>query len=529
MSQDLKCDILIVGGGCGGVAAALSACSMGLSVVLSEEYDWIGGQLTSQLVPPDEHRWIEQFGATKRYRDFRNRIRRLYQSELPLTDAAKSNPTLNPGSGWVSRICFEPRIGWIALLTMLQPYMSCGRLKILKRTIPIAAETHGDFLCSVTFRHKETQNIVLVEAKFVLDATELGDILELAQVESVTGAEAQSETGEEHAEVGEAHPARMQGITWCAILAHDEGSHRTIDRPADYSRWKDLQPANWPTKLFDFEIINPITGAKRVLPLFGKTEDDWANLFSYRQIRDPKIFDSSPVPHPATVVNWPQNDYYLKPIIGVAEFEKALTLDEAKSQTLNLLYWLQTDAPRHDGGTGYPGLYLCPELAGTEDGLAQAPYIRESRRIRSLFTITEPMVSVEANPSQDRARPMPKPVGVGLYRMDLHPCTDLGPTIDLGALPYQIPLGALLPVRMKNLIAAAKNIGTTHITNGCYRLHPTEWNIGESAGLLAAFCCLKSCQPHEVLQSDSVFDEFCELLHQQGVETEWPADLSSTG
>ena len=43
-------------------------------------------------------------------------------------------------------------------------------------------------------------------------------------------------------------------------------------------------------------------------------------------------------------------------------------------------------------------------------------------------------------------------------------------------------------MRISNLIAAAKNIGTTHITNGCFRLHPVEWNIGEAAGALAAFC-----------------------------------------
>nr|WP_246320979.1 FAD-dependent oxidoreductase [Paenibacillus germinis] len=27
-----------------------------------------------------------------------------------------------------------------------------------------------------------------------------------------------------------------------------------------------------------------------------------------------------------------------------------------------------------------------------------------------------------------------------------------------------------------------------HITNGCYRLHPVEWIIGEAAGYLAADC-----------------------------------------
>src|SRR3712207_8348422 len=49
----------------GGCAAALAACRAGLRVVLSEETDWIGGQLTSQAVPPDEHPWIESFGCTR--------------------------------------------------------------------------------------------------------------------------------------------------------------------------------------------------------------------------------------------------------------------------------------------------------------------------------------------------------------------------------------------------------------------------------------------------------------------------------
>jgi hypothetical protein len=44
--------------------------------------------------------------------------------------------------------------------------------------------------------------------------------------------------------------------------------------------------------------------------------------------------------------------------------------------------------------------------------------------------------------------------------------------------PFQIPMGALILVRIRNLLAAAKNIGTTHITNG---LHPVEWNTGEAA------------------------------------------------
>src|SRR3954470_21602063 len=114
----MKADILIVGGGTGGVAAALAASSMGLRVILTEETDWIGGQLTSQAVPPDEHPWIESFGCTRRYRQFRDGVRQHYRAQYPLTAAAKSDVHLNPGGGSVSRLCCEPRVALSVLQNM---------------------------------------------------------------------------------------------------------------------------------------------------------------------------------------------------------------------------------------------------------------------------------------------------------------------------------------------------------------------------------------------------------------------------
>ena len=48
--KEVRTDILVAGGGVGGVAAALAAVSLGRRVVLTEETDWLGGQLTSQAV-----------------------------------------------------------------------------------------------------------------------------------------------------------------------------------------------------------------------------------------------------------------------------------------------------------------------------------------------------------------------------------------------------------------------------------------------------------------------------------------------
>ena len=113
-------------------------------------------------------------------------------------------------------------------------------------------------------------------------------------------------------------------------------------------------------------------------------------------------------------------------------------------------------------------------------------------------------------------------VGVGSYRIDLHPSTEGDNYIDISSLPFQIPLGALIPQRVENLLPAAKNLATTHITNGCYRLHPVEWNIGESAGALVAFCLGKSAVPRQVRSQAKLLAEFQKLLQSQGVEIEWP-------
>jgi hypothetical protein len=112
--------------------------------------------------------------------------------------------------------------------------------------------------------------------------------------------------------------------------------------------------------------------------------------------------------------------------------------------------------------------------------MAHEPYVRESRRIRAEFTVREQHLSVAARGDQGPVK-FADSIGVGAYRIDLHPSTGGDSYIDLDVWPFQIPLGALIPVRVENLLPAAKNIGTTHVTNGCYRLHPVDWSIGEAA------------------------------------------------
>jgi hypothetical protein len=523
--MDANCDILIVGGGTGGCAAALAAASLGRRVILTEVTDWVGGQLTTQIVPPDEHPWIEQFGCTRRYRQYRDGIRQYYRDHYPLLPAARMAPHLNPGGGNVSALCHEPRVGVAVLEQMMAYPRACGFLEVRLRREPIAVEINGDKVRSVTLRNLETGQTETISADYILDATELGDLLPLARVEYVTGAESQKETGEAHAVNGPAQPDNVQSFTWCFPLGYDPDGEHVIDKPVQYERWRDYEPKlspPYPGRLLSWDCYEAHSQKAWTQTLFlEEGKNPWTSLWLYRRLIAREHYLPGAMPQEVTLVNWAQNDYYVQNIIDQPEAIVARSLEESRQLSLSLLYWMQTEAPRPDGGQGYPGLCLRPDVSGTSDGLAKYPYIRESRRIRAVFTVLEQHVAVTARPGK-LAEPFPDSVGIGHYGMDLHATTGGNNSPHRKCLPFQIPLGALLPVRVENLLPACKNIGTTHITNGAYRLHPIEWNIGEAAGLLAAFSLSRKTLPRTVRERPALLAEFQGLLQAQGIELAWP-------
>jgi hypothetical protein len=529
---EVDTDVLVVGGGLGGVAAALAACRAGCRVVLTEQTDWIGGQLTSQAVPPDEHPWVEQFGVTRSYRELRDGIRDYYRRHYPLRPEARAHPELNPGAGLVSKLCHEPRVALAVLESMLAPHRAAGRLTVLTEAVPEHADTDGDRVRAVRLRDR-TGETVTVTAPYVLDATEDGALLPLTGTEYVTGAEGQDEHGEPHAPA-QAQPGNEQSFTVCFAVDHRPGEDHTIDRPQRYDFWRAYRPEFWPNRLLDLTAPDPKSlqpvprtftpeGDGDPLAVFADQSREGGDreLWTFRRILAKGLFTDGAIGSDITLVNWPMNDYWLGRIIDIEEAPAKAHLYEARQLSLSLLYWLQTEAPRADGGTGYPGLRLRPDVVGTADGLAKAPYLRESRRIRAKRTITEHDVSLDLVGPRGSTR-YADSVGVGAYRIDLHPTTGGDNYIDIASTPFEIPLSALLPVRAENLLPAAKNIGTTHITNGCYRLHPVEWNVGEVAGGLAAFC-LRTGQPPAAVQADAeLLADFQRVLDNNGVERHWP-------
>ncbi len=532
-ASELKYDVAVIGGSTGGVAAALAAARNGMNVILTEETDWIGGQLTSQAVPPDENRWIESFGCTQSYRQYRNAVREYYCRNYPLTTEARERPDLNPGGSWVSRITHEPRVSLSVLEAMAAPHMASGRLTILLRHRPVAADVNSDYVKAVTVRSLESGRDKVVRAAYFLDATEQGDLLPLTRTEYITGSESRGQTGELHAPE-QPKPANIQAFTCCFAMDHIAGEDHTIDKPEEYQFWRDLVPQlkpSWGGRLLGWTDVNPITLEMRTHAFDPECDERGTNggLWTYRRIARKKNFVEGQYRSDITLVNWPQNDYFLGNLHEVAPEEAQRHLRRAKQLSLSLFYWLQTEAPRADGKLGWPGLRLRPDIVGTEDGLAKHPYIRESRRILAEFTVLEQHVGTDARKQltarkeeELTAEAFPDSVGVGSYRIDLHPSSGGDNYIDVSSLPFQIPLGALIPRRVENLLPACKNIGVTHVTNGCFRLHPVEWNIGEAAGMVAAHAVSARVPPRKIRNDRKLLSEFQTKLQAQGFELAWP-------
>jgi hypothetical protein len=531
-SSNLSADLVVAGGGLGGCAAALAALRNNLTVILTEETDWIGGQITQQGVPPDEHQWIETHGATQMYRDFRNSVRQYYIRNYPLTDDARGRKYLNPGDGSVSRLCHEPAVALAVLQEMMAPYISSKKLILLTNYRITGADATKKKVSALQAGNRINGNSIVLSAPYFIDATEMGDLLPLTGTAFVTGTESVKETGELHAPE-KSDPENNQAFTVCFAIDHVPGENHVIEKPADYEFWQNFKPEMnppWPGNLLDLSYSNPSTLEPKQLAFnpIGIDTSPSLNLWNYRRIINKDNFIPGTYVSDITIVNWPQNDYIPGNLIGASDEDFRRHVDSAKQLSLSLLYWLQTGAPRPDKGYGWPGLRLRKDIMGTEDGLAKYPYIRESRRIKAMFTILEEHVGkdnramVAGKQNADRAANFYDSVGVGYYHIDLHPSNNGNNYIDFGSLPFQIPLGALIPLQMENLIPANKNIGTTHITNGCYRLHPVEWSIGESAGMLVAYAMNKKVTPRAVREKENLLGGFQDMIRSQGIETSWP-------
>jgi hypothetical protein len=514
------CDVLVVGGGTGGVAAAEAVARRGVSVILVEPTRTLGGQFTSQLVPvPDENRYIEQENgpSTGAYRALRERVRAHYAA-LP---NIKPGMEKNVGQCWVSRVSGTPDVWEQAIQERLDALMGTGgRLRRIYgrhqiRSVGFLADGRVNYADIVDL---DTGRVTRIGARFLLDATEDGSLLALAGLPTVMGQEAKSEFNEPHAPE-EARPDWVQSFTYCFLVRWQaNGPYKKVQKPAEYDYFKEQGEYT-----LNYEYVDRGTVPYKMLTT---AKGAGGPFWTYRRLVASSSFDggSKSPEGDIALINWRGNDFNEEAYLGRPLDEQAFVLERAKSFAQGFLYWLQNECPRDDGnGVGYPELQLItgdemPALG--DDGFGIHPYIRESRRLKAKFTLTENHLLAQPvnlggemgrghqfGTSPDDTGPrwgeaFRDSVGCAQYSVDIHPIKG-EPHLLTPALPYHIPLGAFLTTSgAVNVLPAAKNIGATRLAAASIRMHPTEWLIGEAAGALAAFCVRRDFNDPSVVRDD---------------------------
>ena len=411
---------------------------------------------------------------------------------------------------------------------MALPQVEAGRLQIFYHARVHSAHREGSILRSVAVAQPAYGHLLRFHAAYYLDATELGDLLPLLEIPYASGAEARAQTGEPDAREDGPAPDLVQTFTYPFAVDFRPGENHTIPKPPDCEFNRDHQPytltLRYGERDLTYKVFEPVDAVEDRAARSDASATLPGAFWTYRRILAADQFAPGQVAGDLALINWPGNDFKGGNLIDKSPAEQADLQQRAKNLSLGLLYWLQTEVPRDDGsGHGYPELRLRPDVMGTVDGLSQYPYIRESRRILARKTVREQDVLARFQPGA-RAAQFQDSIGLGLYPMDIHSTPGdvaaSGPT-----KPFQIPLGALVSAQVDNLLPACKNLGVTHMTNGCYRLHPIEWNVGEAAGALAGFCLDRVIKPHTILDDPDLLHAFQTQLLNLGISLYWYEDL----
>jgi len=524
----LNVDIAVIGASLGGVLAAWRACqATDLRVALVAEYDWLGGQMTSQGVPPDEHRFIESGGATASYLDFRQAIRERYSADKNFIDNTELTEGLNPGDGWVSRLCFEPKLAATYFENLLAPFVVTGQLQILRHHKIIAATRDERVIANVLVSNYQVTQTTIT-ARFFCDATDTGELLKHAALPYRLGKESRHEFNEPDAPLA-ANTLDQQPVTFVMAVKKSTAAFPKNAPPPDYEKWRDYVVPHYGVKQFSLSMPGEGEGeGKRnvvSLPLFGKGQTlDW---WRYRRIVSHRNWLTEKAD--VSLINWAQNDYAIAPLLD-GQISEAEVVECAKQLSACLLYWLQHDAPHPNGvDKGYPQLTLDTDALGTADGFAQQVYVRESRRIIGVATLTQSDLADRGNIDQPLALSAPfnhpHSVGVAWYNMDIHPTCVSGHGVNAKVKPFTLPLGVFVPRDCDNLIPACKNISVTHLVNAATRVHPIEWLIGEVAGRLATYAIANNVKLVDMASDENHIAQFQLALGVAGIPIHWNAAL----
>lgn len=525
-------DVVIAGGSTAALAAAFSAAEEGARVALLEPTDWIGGQLTASGVPAIDEAW-HQVRAPKEDQTADahggagplllnvSRVARDPRNMTPFFRDALA-AIGNPGGGWVSRYCFEPRVlldGWL----LPRERELADRLTVFRETVVKRVETDGRRVTAVVAIRRTprpgvdgydrlpsqeladwyspedsprfTKETLRFEGDLFVDATEWGELLALADAPYLQGAE----PSEDSLDAEDRHGQAM-------VFGFVQRMHA---EPVD-----------------DHPAIEPVSGLG--YGPYRDRDDAWQKIWTYRRLKGAGA-DASP--GELTLQNWGYsgkleeggNDYpfaYLflprdETAAQRADWRGGVSLAALAGAERRALAWHDWFRHAAPDGIDPDQITLAPEVFGAGHGLAKLPYLRDTRRSIGVggFTLKFRDLIGRINDGKlDRltGTPFKDRVALGAYPADIHPL--IGYTYpphvleNHPTLPFYIPLRALTNDAYDNLLVAGKTMAQTFLANSATRLQPIEWSSGAACGVVAADLAesgattAAACEDHERLR-----------------------------
>ena len=496
----LEYDIVVVGAGTGGCAAAIQAGRMGASVALVEESDWVGGQMTGAAVSTMDDKTFTRTGI---YRELITKATEYYASR-----GLKVNVCY-----WGSdTIAFEPWVGRTILMNMLK---ESGKVHLYFKARAVAAKVVKNKVSEAVFESGGKK--FSIKGGVFIDATECGDFIPLTGARYRVGNSIAPKIDK---------GSIIQDITYVAVIKkYKEGlpPELKVETP----------PPGYSNYLFKFrEVVRP-------------DGDTWPGKYpfntevhnEYRAIPDVSNHEVVDGGRPETwqyvtktSINW-ANDYYDKSegIKGLSvqyleDMNYRRTCDrEAMLKTLCFIYYMQNELGmedwsvdnRQDFGSFFSNDWQNWQPAQKYSEVLRHfppfPYVRESRRIVGVKTMRVKDV-IRDDKLKRTEKSIPDTVALGEYPVDIHGATDPH-FLDLdlneaGDIPdnmwqntgglFQIPFGALIPEKVNGLVAAEKNISVSRLVSGATRLQPVTMLTGQAAGVTAVLAVKSKKHPREL-------------------------------
>lgn len=438
-AKDRNVDVLIIGGSASGTTAGIQSARLGVNTLIVEEFDWLGGMLTSSGVSAIDGNYNLRGGLFGEFVDSLS----VHYGGLD-----------NLKTGWVSNILFEPSVGADILRKMADREKN---LTVWHKSKFISAEKQKrGWLVKI----KKDNVISSIYTKVLIDATELGDVAKYCGVKYDVGMEARDVCGEKIAP--EQANDIIQDLTYVMVLQDfGDEADKTIPRPANYD----------PSFFYCACKSNDCTNPKE-----GQKVWDCQSMLNYGKLPNNKY-----------MINWPieGNDYYVN-MIEMDQDARKKAVEDAKEFSLCFLYYIQTEL-------GYNNLGLAENEFDTEDNLPYIPYHRESRRIHGKVRFN---VNYVSNPYDQAQKLYRTGIAVGDYPVDHHHAryTEWNKLPDLHFYPvpsYSVPLGVMIPEKVEDLIVMEKSISVSNLLNGSTRLQPVVMSLGQAGGVLAALSVKK--------------------------------------